>query len=415
MAESTRREDGLGDHAAGFEAGPPAPRAGRRATVVHLTTVPFSLAFLAGHLRSQVSAGYQVHVISSPGPELGAFAGEAGASIHAIEIPRQIDPMNDLRALGRILVELRRIGPDIVHAHMPKAGLLGMIAARLLRIPVRIYHCHGLRYETARGARRRLLQATERTACRMATRVLTVSASLRALMVAERLCDAAKLEVLLAGSIGGVDAEVRFTPRGEAGRHAARASLGIPDSARVIGFVGRLVRDKGIVELFHAWRALAARMPDLHWLAVGPFEAGDPVPDDVVAAMRADRRVHLVGLDWDTPRLFSAMDVLALPSYREGFPVVVLEGSAMGLPIVASRATGCRDAVIDGVTGSLVSTGNAAELEAALARYLEDADLRTTHGQAGREHVLRNYRPEHLQRAVQRVYETALAVARGRP
>jgi glycosyltransferase involved in cell wall biosynthesis len=381
--------------------------------VVHLTTVPISLAYLVGHLRHQVQAGYRVHVISSPGPELERFCAESGAEAHRVEISRPLDPLRDVLALGRIVGVLRRLRPDIVHAHTPKAGLLGMIAARLVNVPVRIYHCHGLRYETARGPMRHLLRATEKTACRLASQVLTVSASLKAIMLEEGLCSAPKLHVPLHGSIGGVEAETRFVPATPAARAAVRRSLGIPAAAPVLGFVGRLVRDKGIVELFEAWRALRARMEDLHWLVVGPFEANDPVPEEVASAMRSDPRVHLVGLDWDTPRLFSAMDVLALPSYREGFPVVVLEAAAMGLPVVASRATGCCDAVTDGVTGTLVALRAVDELEAALARYLDGDLLRRAHGEAARARVLREYRPHELHRAVQDIYDAALASARG--
>jgi glycosyltransferase involved in cell wall biosynthesis len=215
----------------------------------------------------------------------------------------------------------------------------------------------------------------------------------------------------LRGSIGGVDAEVRFRPASEADRAAARRSLGIPVEARVIGFVGRVVREKGIVELFEAWQRLRRRMDDLHWLVVGPFEEGDPVPRSVASAMRSDPRVHLAGLSWDTPRFFSAMDVVALPSYREGFPVVVLEAEAMALPVVASRATGCTDAVVHGVTGVLVETRDDSDLERALSGYLEDPALRRAHGEAARARVQRYYRPEELHRAIRDIYEAALASA----
>jgi glycosyltransferase involved in cell wall biosynthesis len=384
-------------------------------TIVHLTTVPISLVYLLGHLRAQVMAGHLVHVISSPGPELERFCLEAGAAPHAVKIPRQIDPLGDLCALVRLSRELRRINPDVVHAHTPKAGLLGMIAAWRAGVPVRLYHCHGLRYETASGVKRRVLQAAEKAACGFASQVLTVSESMRRLMVAEELCPEAKLQVPGHGSIGGVDAEDRFRPANPSQREAARRSLGIPVDALVLGFVGRLVRDKGIVELFRAWRSLRDRMPNLHWLVVGPFEEGDPIPAEVRASMRSDDHVHLTGLDWDTPRLFGAMDVLALPSYREGFPVVVLEAGAMEIPVVASRATGCADSVVDGVTGALVEIGDSGQLEEELARYLEDAALRRAHGKAARQRVLSHFQPGRLHQAVLSLYATALAKERQGP
>jgi glycosyltransferase involved in cell wall biosynthesis len=349
------------------------------------------------------SAGYQVHALSSPGPELDAFVERTGVVPHGVDMVRDISPHDDLRALRGFIRELRTIDPDIVHAHTPKAGLLAMIAAALLRVPVRVYHCHGLRFETATGLKRALLRAAERLSCWLATHVLTVSASVREALVAAQLARPGKVEVLHSGSIGGVDPN-RFAPSLGQRRAEAKASLRIPAHATVIGFVGRVVKDKGVVELAEAWRRLRQRFHDAHLVVGGPVEDGDPVPEQVLDELRSDPRVRICGLTPDTAPLYAAMDVFALPSYREGFGVVSLEAAAMGLPVVATRIVGCVDAVVEGVTGTLVEPRSSEQLEAALARYLADPGLREQHGESGRARALEHFRPEAFWAALQDRY-----------
>jgi glycosyltransferase involved in cell wall biosynthesis len=271
-----------------------------------------------------------------------------------------------------------------------------MLAAAARRIPIRVYHMHGIRGMTAAGWRRRLLMTTERIACRLSTSVLCVSASTRRTAIDEGLCTPDKLVVLGAGSCNGIDARYRFDPGrfDEQARAATRARLNIPASAPVIGFVGRLVRDKGIGELASAWERLASEFPELHLILVGEEEAEDPVPAPAMATLREHPRVRFVRWVTDPAPYYAVMDVVALPTRREGMPYVPLEAAAMGLPVVATRVDGCVDAIVDGVTGTLVPPEAPKPLADALAVYLRDATLRTRHGAAGRQRVLSDFVPE---------------------
>src|SRR5262249_22799631 len=150
----------------------------------------------------------------------------------------------------------------------------------------------------------------------------------------------------------------------------------IPGDALVLGYVGRIVRDKGMIELVKAWQELREEFPALHLLMAGPFESQDPVPTDVEAVLRTDPRIHLAGDVTDMPSMYRAFDLLILPTYREGLPTVLLEGSAMELPVVATRIPGCVDAVRDGETGMLTPVRDAEALAAAARVYLNDAELR---------------------------------------
>jgi glycosyltransferase involved in cell wall biosynthesis len=364
--------------------------------LVHITTVPLSLRFFSGQIGYMKAQGFQVVCISSPGELLNKFAEQEQVSVYAIEMSRRITPLRDLFAIFQLWQRLQLIRPIIVHAHTPKGGLLGLIAAWLAGVPVRIFHIHGLPSMTATGNRRILLQWSERVACLLAHQVFCVSPSVREVAIRESLCPASKVKVLLKGGISGVDAAVRFHPVrvGETARLNIRRKYGIPFDALVVGFVGRIVRDKGLVELAAAWKALREEFSSLHLLVVGPFEPQDPVPLEVEDLLRSDPRIHLTGWADDMPPLYAAMDILALPSYREGFGLVAIEASAMELPVVVTRIPGCVDAVKDGVTGMQVPPQNAHALADVIRMYLTDVELRSKHGQAGRECVLRDFRPE---------------------
>ena len=376
--------------------------------VVLLTTAPLSLRFLRGHIRLLQENGADVFVIASPSPILDAFAVDHGVEVSGIEMQRRIAPFRDLVALCRLIYRLRRIRPDIVHAHTPKAGLLGMLAALIAMAPIRLYHIHGLPLMTAGGIKRWLLWMCDAIACRLAHQVFCVSQSIMHAVKSEGICRAEKLAILANGTIDGIDSAEQYNPNRfpPSTRLALRRSLNIAEGARVVGFVGRIVKDKGIYELLEAFSQLSNEFDDLHLLIVGLFEGHQPITLEAKATIEGDSRIHLVGFTEDPAPYYTLMDVLAFPTYREGFGLVAAEASALEVPVVATSIPGCVDAVCDGVTGTLVPPKDARALATAIAYYLRNPELSRQHGNAGRKRVLQDFQPEQVREALWRRYSS---------
>lgn len=375
--------------------------------VVHVLTVPDSLVFLRGQVEFMRERGWEMSVVTSPGPRLETFGARHRVPVHGIAMPRRVSPLGDAASLARLTALLARLQPDLVHSHTPKGGLLGTIAATLAGVKKRIYHMRGLPLMTATGTQRKILTATERTSCTLATRVLAVSGSLRDYAVEEGLCSPSKIQVLGSGSGNGVDCTGRFDPERlpADARRSFREKLGVAPDVPVIGFLGRLVRDKGVIELGEAWARIRSIHPTAHLALGGVFEERDAIPPSTREELERDPRVHVMGFVDDTPSFYAGIDVLTLPTYREGFPNVPLEAASMRVPIVATRVTGCVDAIVDGVTGTLVPVRDGAALAAALETYLADPQLGQRHGRAGRERALVEFRSERLWAALAEVYE----------
>ncbi len=386
------------------------------ARVVHVLNTAFALQYIRGqaaYMRER--GGLEISVVTPSSPQLDAFGTAEGVPVFAVDLPRRITPFQDLVAVARLARHFREIRPAIVHGHTPKGGLLGMIAATLARVPGRVYTLHGLVHMTATGSTRRILMISDRIASRLAKRVLCVSESVRQVAIAEGICPADKIVVVGAGSTNGVDADTRYNPElvSPEAREKTRSRYGIEPRHQVVGFIGRIVRDKGIVPLAEAWRAVSARHPDARLLLIGPIEERDAVPAAVIATLRKDPSVVLAGEDYDLAPAFANMDLLVLPSFREGMGVVLLEAAAMELSVVATRIPGCVDAVVDGVTGTLVPPGDASALAAAIERYLDDQALRRRHGRSGRKRVLSDFRQRDIWEGIYREYAGLLTTIQG--
>ncbi len=354
-----------------------------------MVTAPESVAaLLRGQLDFLVRRGFSLHVVTGRSKHLAAAQASTLVPLEVVSWSREIDLIPDLRGLFECLRVIRRLKPDVAVYSTPKAGLIGSLSSTVMRVPRRIYVLRGLRYETSTGRARTLLRFLEQVACACSHTVVCVSPSLREVAVRDGLARREKFVVLGSGSSNGVN-EQKFsrTPQSELSAMALRTKSGIPDDDFVIGFVGRLTRDKGIVELMTAFQRLRVRHPNVRLMVGGDLEAPGDIPEWVLEELKTGDRVHWLGFVSDQVVFNSAIQVLALPTYREGFPNVVLEAGAASVPTVTTRATGAVDSVVDDMTGLLCDVRDSASLERALERLVADPNEAQRLGAGARERV----------------------------
>ncbi len=377
---------------------------GQQSIIVGVTRHETCLV-LRGRLRALHAAGFDVTVVSSPGVLLRQTAALEGVRSVAIPIRRGIEPVADLISLVRLWLLIGRLRPAMVEFSTPKAGFLGTLAAWLRRVPRRVYMLRGLKLESTGGFKRHILLAAERLAARCAHVVLCNSRSLRAQALALGVGPASRLHLLGEGSSNGVDTD-HFSP----GRSMVRARLRLPLQAKVVGFVGRLTRDKGLPELIEAFDQILEREPEAYLLLVGWFDDGeDELPVSLRNRIYAHPRIQRTGYVSDPLPFYRAMDVMVLPTWREGFPNVVLEAAATGIPVVTTLSTGSRDSVVPEVTGLLIPPGYPVAIAEAVCKLLADPERARRMGAAARAWVLENYVDEHVMRLTSSFYKSLLA------
>jgi len=371
--------------------------------VVGITSAQTCLV-LDGRLRTLREAGFRVTLVSSPGALLTRTAALEGVESVAIPMEREIAPFADLVSFIRLWWLLFRLKPDMTEFSTPKAGLLGSIAALLCGVPTRVYFLRGLKLESSTGFKRRILMAAEKLAAACSHAVLCNSNSLRNLAHDLGLAPESKLRLLGSGSSNGVDVD-RFQP----GPGDLRAQLGLPPAVPVVGFVGRLTRDKGLPELVEAFDTILAARPTAHLLLVGWFDAAEDALDSALRArIKSHPRIHVTGFVADTAPYYRVMDIMVLPTLREGFPNAVLEAAASGIAVVTTLSTGSRDAVVPEVTGLLIPPGYPDAISEAVLKLLGNPQRRCRMGLAARAWVLDHYvRGRVLKRTV-RYYKSLL-------
>ncbi|MEJ7645288.1 MAG: glycosyltransferase family 4 protein [Chryseolinea sp.] len=375
-----------------------------RSTLLRITTVPISLQLLLkGQFRDMLDNGYNVITISADGPAVKDVLAE-GARHIAVPLTRQITPFQDLKCLWGLVTIINQIKPDIIHTHTPKAGLLGMLAGKICNVPVRMHTVAGLPLMEATGIKRWILEITEKITYAAAHKVYPNSLGLRAFMINELKVSPEKIGMIGKGSSNGIDTQY-FTATHELKTLAAnvRVQYKIKQDDIVFCFIGRVVKDKGIVELVTAFKKISAKRDpnsahrNYHLLIVGPFEEElDPLPPDAMRFLREDVRVILAGFQKDIRPWLLASDIFVFPSYREGFPNVVMQASLLEVPCIVSDINGCNEIIEDGVTGLIVPAKDSERLAKGMERLVGDHELRKRFGAKARSFVGQNYERKHI-------------------
>lgn len=367
-----------------------------RRKLLLVTTVPETFS---GILRSQprfLSQFFDLTVVSSDGNRLSEFAHSEGVDSMIVPMVRGINPLADIISIFKMIRVIRQAKPDIVHSYTPKAGLVAMVSARLCRVPARVHTFTGLIFPTQRGFKKHLLIWVDRLICVCATKVVPEGAGVLADLQSYRITDKL-LSVIGFGNIAGVD--TRYFTRDAEGvllkAQELRTQIGRPGF--IYCFVGRLNRDKGVRELVQAFSSLHG---DVALLLVGGDDPEAPIDMDTRLLIESASNIHALGFMSDIRPALAASDILVLPSYREGFPNVVLQAGAMELPVIASNISGCNEAVTPGYNGWLVPAKDVGSLADAMTQALDgSANELKIMGNNARHRVLERFeRAEHWAR-----------------
>jgi len=376
--------------------------------ILHVVNISFVIPYFLGkQMNWFVEKGNKEYIVCSPAEELEEFSKRYAFEYKPIEVLRKISIGKDLKAVAATYKYIKEVKADVVTGHTPKGGLIAMMAAWFARVPIRIYFRHGLVYETSTGLKRSLLVNIDRLASKLATKIVCVSPSVAKRSLEDKLNPVSKQVVLVNGTCNGIDTE-RFCLDSvdKSKLNELRAKFGINDGDFVIGFAGRLVKDKGIIELVRAYKALRSERLNVRLMLVGMLEIRDALPEDVVNVIQEDEGIIKTGYVGyaEIEYYYALMNVFVLASYREGFPTSVLEASSMGLPVITTKATGCIDSIIDGETGIFVSHDDK-ELLSALASLYENEDMRKKMGAAGRQFVIDHFNQELVWKEIEKLYK----------
>lgn len=369
--------------------------------LVRVTTVPTTMrSFCRGLFRElQEQDGYEVVAVSSPGKELDEIALNEGVRTVAVPMERHIAPLKDLVSLWRMWRVMRREKPDMVHSMTPKAGLVTMIAAWLARVPVRIHTFTGLVFPTSTGLKRRVLMATDWLTCACATHVIPEGEGVKHDLLANGITRK-DIRVLGYGNIRGVDLDYWSEPQ---------VKRFDPSQPFRCVFVGRLVGDKGINELVAAFARLNAELPGRARLTlVGHLEPElDPLAPQTVRLIDECDAIDAVGLKSDVRPYYADADALVFPSYREGFPNVVIEAGAMGLPSIVTDINGSREIVVDGENGTIIPPRDEQALYAVMRRWVEHPDEPRALAVNARRMVAERFEQGYVRRCLREFYKQA--------
>lgn len=360
--------------------------------LVIATTIPLSLNFYKGQIGA-LKEKFEVELISSSGDRLTAISSSEDVNAHVVEMHREIAVFNDLKSLWRLYKKLKVLSPTLVLGSTPKAGLLSMIASFLAGVDHRVYYLHGLRYDGLTGNKKRLLQLMEKLSCFFATKVVSVSHGVKKRLVDDKITSK-PINIIHNGSINGINPacfnrelfDLKYNPKGF-----------------TIGYVGRLVGDKGVNELVQSFIQVSEKFPDLRLLLVGNYESDlDPLYQETLQEIKMNKHIVEVGFQSDVRPFLAQMDVFVFPSYREGFGVSVMEALCMEVPVIVSDIIGCNEIVEHKSNGLIIAPRSIEDLTEALIHVLKNPnDLKSMQKNARSSVVSRYSQAEVWQHTVE--------------
>lgn len=382
--------------------------------LIRITTVPISLEKLLEDQLEYMAGHFEVVAVSSEKDRLNEYGEKAGVRTHHIEMTRTISPLKDLVSLVKLIFFFLKERPDIVHTHTPKAGTLGMIAAKIAGVKIRMHTVAGLPLLEVKGKKRKLLDIVEKITYKAASKVYPNSFGLKAIIQKNGYCDTSKLKVIGNGSSNGINTDY-FDPKlfSEDVKLHLRKTLGIAKSDFVFIFVGRLVGDKGINEMTNAFKSLSKsdQGKDVKLVLVGPLEEDlDPLEKETLSEIELNSNIIPVGYQNDVRLYFAISDALVFPSYREGFPNVVLQAGAMGLPAIVSDINGCNEIIKEGENGLIVPVKKNIELQEAMQKLIEDREYSSRLKENARRLIVNQYDREGVLDMLLKEYNSMLGV-----
>ncbi len=386
-----------------------------RPRLLRITTVPMSLKFLLkGQLKFMQANGFEVLALSADGPEVQNVTDE-GVNHQTVSLTRKITPFIDLWCVCQIMRVIWKFKPDIVHTHTPKAGLIGMIAAFICRVPVRMHTVAGLPLMEATGLKHKILSLTEKITYACATKVYPNSRALAGYIEHNLYPSSSKFEVIGRGSSNGIDTDYfRISDEVLDAAQQFKEKNGLKDEI-VFSFVGRIVKDKGINELLKAFDRLSKEVA-CRLILVGPFEDDlDPISDDSRIILKTNRHIITTGYINDVRPPIVASDVFVFPSYREGFPNVVMQACSLQRPCIVTDINGCNEIIQHGKTGLIVDPKNADQLYDAMKHLATHASKRKQFGMLSREFVVENFNQQYLWKLIVSEYKTQLKIVHEHP
>ena len=372
----------------------------KKKKIIRATTVPTSLETFCKDMLRELNQRYEIVAVSSPLPELEVVATREGVRTIAVKMERRISLKRDIVSLWQMYKVMRSERPWMVHSMTPKAGLMCMVAAWLARVPRRVHTFTGLVWPTATGLNRMILKTTDRILCACATHIIPEGNGVKNDLINGKITRK-PMKVWANGNVRGIELD-HYRRTAEVEEEAAKIRK---EGVLTFVFIGRLVRDKGIHELVEAFVRLNKENPHTRLVLVGRTEAElDPLNEETQHIIDTHNAIEAVGSQKDVRPWLAASDVLAFPSYREGFPNVVIEAGAMGLPSIVTNINGCNEIIIPGENGVIIPPRDADALYEAMKDLCENDEKRVYLTKNARESVASRFDCQIVRRALYDFY-----------